>query len=51
MTEGVAQAGRPKPDREHITMSSGRPFLDFLLAFFRFLLALLGRGGPRSEAT
>jgi hypothetical protein len=27
-------------------VSSGRPFLDFLIAFFRFLLALLGHGGP-----
>jgi hypothetical protein len=40
-----AQAGDPT-DGERINMDTGRPFLNFLLAFFRFLLALLGRGAP-----
>ena len=27
-------------------MDTGRPFLDFILRILRFLLALLGHGGP-----
>jgi hypothetical protein len=46
MTGGSSpRQGRSEQDRERVTMRVN-PFLEFLRAFFAFLLALLGRGGP-----
>jgi hypothetical protein len=40
----LAQGEAIRADRERISMRIN-PFLEFLRAFFQFLLALLGRGG------
>jgi hypothetical protein len=37
--------GRATQNRTVLHLDTGRPFLDFILRFHRFLLALLGHGG------